>query len=727
MYAPLFTDYVSTTKFHICLSCLPQVLPPDKSKKSWSQRFKINKTEKQQLLVYNEPEITVPSALSRSMKYAEPWLYGTIRGIPAPPANRQQMFAQMPDVAVVVCSCPEYLNGTKRDPKKATICKKCRGSRLPLATMGGTLRLHSTAPIVHASRGSAGTVRLPSAYNAKQRPSILNAEHDPYDMMRRSRLMSPELQPTTNAYKTRNRAKSSSPSRSRGRSRRRTPSPSSTVIPTGLRSRSASRSNQHVESQWLTETEQYMSCVDGNLRRSILQSEFNAYELISNISHNNEFSPSSLADDYVYHMHSQKYENILNPNFNMAELAGQRIKLSNDRNSSVQQELEHYEDIFNGDESAEQMDGDQPMLPERPPRRKPDEQQTTVADDESERIVSVAGSAAETSPNDFVLTTASLSHISSDMRTNLQINVIKSILKRPPSIGSILTTETDVHTIKSMAYTNQKLLKHTSGGGGGGGGSSSILLAKNAIAINNGNHHNHYQQTTNVQQQRRQSAKEKRNSGSHFYLPMPQRKKVQFLDENEIIKDVDRSGCVNATEEPSTESVTTVDNNVKLSLISTMAGGNSTNSSSAQKLQPQQHHHHHHEGINHDDGNYNSKDQSSTITGLSSSMVTIGIGNSSTTIANHNNLDQFTDSNTTNGVVIIDGDGNNVNGGGGSRLEYVAENIVGDNVADRKAFRNIGLDETVEGEFFFLCFSIFFVYTNRYTVYMQYNYTIYKY
>lgn len=664
------------------------------------------------------------------MKYAEPWLYGTIRGIPAPPANRQQMFTQMPDVAVVVCSCPEYLNGTKRDPKKATICKKCRGSRLPLATMGGTLRLHSTAPIVHASRGSAGTVRLPSAYNAKQRPSILNAEHDPYDMMRRSRLVSPELQSASNAYKTRNRAKSSSPSRSRGRSRRRTPSPSSSTMPTGLRSRSASRSNQHIESQWLTETEQYMSCVDGNLRRSILQSEFNAYELISNISHNNEFSPSSSTDDYVYHMHSQKYENILNPNFNITELAGQRIKLSNDRNSSVQQELEHYEDIFNSDESGEQT-VNQSVLPERPPRRKPDDQQTlnVSGDNENsgENIVSVTCGADETttSPNEFVLTTASLSHISTDMRTNLQINVIKSILKRPPSMTILSTNDTDVQTLKSMTYTNQKLSKHVSGGVGGDK-IGSILLAKNGIAISNGNHHNHnYQQTTaTVLQQRRQSAKEKRSSGSHFYLPMPQRKKVQFLDENEIIKDVDRSNSANATtEETSTESVMTVDNNVKLSMLSTMTGGNSTHSnSSAQKLQPQQHHHHH-EGINHDDGNYNSKDQSSTIKSLSS-MVTIGNENS-TTIANHNNLDQFTDSsNTTNGVVIIAGGGGNDVDGVAGRLEYVAENIV-NNAADRKAFTNVGLDEMVEGEFFFFVFLSMYRYliffSSYITKFIQFN------
>lgn len=63
------------------------------------------------------------SALSRSMRYADPWLYGSVRapGLVLAPA-------------FVLCTCPDYINGTKRSSKKGTtVCKKCKGTRLPLS------------------------------------------------------------------------------------------------------------------------------------------------------------------------------------------------------------------------------------------------------------------------------------------------------------------------------------------------------------------------------------------------------------------------------------------------------------------------------------------------------------------------------------------------------------------------------------------------------------------
>lgn len=186
-------------------------------------------------------------AISQNSGLPEPWLYGTVRGLPATPIHPfyyspVHHHSRIPtEVAVVVCSCPEYLNGTnrKKEMKKASICKKCKGSRLPLAQIGGTVRLTPNNPylyrgspngvIFHANAGrlvpQMGTLRQPNATmacrnNNKPRPSILN--DDPYDLMRRSRLMAPLTTSTAgNGNKVRpssmgrSRAKSSSPTRNR--------------------------------------------------------------------------------------------------------------------------------------------------------------------------------------------------------------------------------------------------------------------------------------------------------------------------------------------------------------------------------------------------------------------------------------------------------------------------------------------------------------------------------
>lgn len=262
-----------------------------------------------------------PSALSRSMKYAEPWLYGTMRGVPTSNgANYDYMQPQytiMPELAVVLCSCREYLTGTKRDIKKATVCKKCKGSRLPITPVGGTMRIHSTQCMVPAShRNSAGTMRLPSSTtsSSKQRPSILATDNDPYDVMRRSRLISPDPKPSTKS-----RAKSSSPTRNKDRNAgtKQNASPAANGVLGTLRltkkdsrSRSATRIID-IESNWTTESMDSDTTVDAMAtRRSILQCNVNPYELISKSAHNNEFAP--LHGDDVYDMHSQKYENLLN-------------------------------------------------------------------------------------------------------------------------------------------------------------------------------------------------------------------------------------------------------------------------------------------------------------------------------------------------------------------------------------------------------------------------------
>lgn len=487
----------------------------DKSKKSWSQRLKITKSEKQ--LIFNDVEPIAQSALSRSMKYAEPWLYGTIRGIPAPLANRQQMFPQhFSELAVVVCSCPEYLNGTKVDFKKATICKKCRGSRLPLAPMGGTMRLHSTTPILHAARGSAGTVRLPSSYSMKQRPSILNTENDPYDMMRRNRLVSPELQPSPKKS-NKNRAKSSSPSRSRSRTRKSSPM-SKASNNSESRSRSVSRNNIK---EW-NENE-----VDTG-RRSILQCEVNAYELISKISHNNEFSPAD--DEYDVQIRDKASD------LNVTELAGQRIRLSGTMNNSTHEDVDAfiYEPITVTDDSnyegnyfqnlSSPKHSDDQSLPTRPPRKNQDTSN-------SSSIATMENESTETSPkSEYMLTSATLSHISTDVISNYPSHTIKSILKRP--LTSPNQTPANEH-IKPNPSTLMLAHKNRP--------KSTSSLVDNTIA--NGKINSVPSATKSIMNVDYKNInfqdREKRNSasGSQFYLPMPQRKKVQFLVENEIIHD----------------------------------------------------------------------------------------------------------------------------------------------------------------------------------------------
>ncbi|CAH1983187.1 unnamed protein product [Acanthoscelides obtectus] len=143
------------------------------------------------------------SALSRSMRYADPWLYGGLSG------GGGGGGGLLLTPAFVLCSCADYLNGTKRAKKNAPHqCRKCGGTRLPLTALDpsakfGTVRCYPTAP-VHSSIAippRAGTVRASPSYHA--RPTILP---DPYDLMRRSRL---------EGQSTQHRSRSISPKKSK--------------------------------------------------------------------------------------------------------------------------------------------------------------------------------------------------------------------------------------------------------------------------------------------------------------------------------------------------------------------------------------------------------------------------------------------------------------------------------------------------------------------------------
>ncbi|XP_049315172.1 uncharacterized protein LOC105227122 [Bactrocera dorsalis] len=246
----------------------------------------------------------LPSSLSRSMKYAEPWIYGTVRGIPARPSYHHFMPQAssspgnyMQPLAVVICSCPEYLNGTKRDVKKASVCKKCKGSRLPLTPIGGTMRLAAGGMLATTKMRSSGaaTVRVVST-TKKARPTILDPQKDPYDLMRRTRLLSPEpgnssttsgggrdaAGSTRDKDKLRSRGKSASPVR--GRSRKRGQLPTSYHHKQNV----SNASMREEPDCWLVEDTDTLLNATGTIsgesnatRRSILRCNVNPYDLIS--------------------------------------------------------------------------------------------------------------------------------------------------------------------------------------------------------------------------------------------------------------------------------------------------------------------------------------------------------------------------------------------------------------------------------------------------------------
>uniref|UniRef100_A0A182QYN5 DH domain-containing protein n=1 Tax=Anopheles farauti TaxID=69004 RepID=A0A182QYN5_9DIPT len=613
----------------------------DKNKKTWGQRLKLSKAttpdaEKQNgaangtgaaLIPYGargyDPSLDFPtsgptslsSATATSgatqlatMKYADTWVYGTVRGMPPPlamshhhhhphhHAHLQAMYCPAPpppppEVAVLICCCPEYLTGTKREIKKASVCKKCKGSRLPLAPIGGTVRLTSGASYLAPPpiRTSAGTVKLASTYGKKSRPSILgNGNPDPYDFMRRSRLTQPVESGGAGGAKSsvksslkeklRGRAKSTSPSRGRsgststgGKRNAAARSPSPSLSKGG--SRVGGRKLDSFQDVWVGEPEREAELLEEITpasngtpnRKSILRCDVNPYDLIAlsgggGVGHLgggsgtggmlSEFAP----DGDEFDLHSQKYENILdtlyanryNPPANsIAAINGQRIKLFDDTGTGasgapVYDDVDEFVydpvEVQLAEPSGAADEQSAPSgTPERPPRtKKPD----PTKEDDSRSLPS--------------------SPISADPAVAAQ-SAIKSILKRPSSMpaGSTpapLATEKDTagpgyDTIRLNHTLVQRLAKLTTNGGasspeegGNSFGKSGTISARNLT--------------------------DKRNSGSQFYLPMPfpavvpistasselgllpdgtqsttsagGRKKVHFLVENEIIHDDDR-------------------------------------------------------------------------------------------------------------------------------------------------------------------------------------------
>lgn len=291
------------------------------------------------------------SALSKSMKYAETWLYGSVRT--QTPPIRPSVFSAYSDVpgsvlistpqkptphnyAVILCSCPEYLNGTKKtNSTKVSICKKCKGSRLPLTIaesprllVGGTVR----GPQVSRDAGllRAGTVRVQSN---KSRPSILksNGDTDPYDLMRRSRLAPPhETRIGSQFSTTRSRAKSISPCRVK------TKQPSPEAL-----NKSRSKSVSRVNDLWIDEETNI-----GEKKKSILSCDINPYDLVKAGSKSMvqiEF------DDYddVFQESTKNNGRPTNKSKsdNVKAISGQRIRVSNELKTSTGEEVSVYDPV----------------------------------------------------------------------------------------------------------------------------------------------------------------------------------------------------------------------------------------------------------------------------------------------------------------------------------------------------------------------------------------------
>lgn len=209
--------------------------------------------------------------------------------------------------AVVMCSCPEFLTGTARSKKgSSVVCKNCGGSRVlwNVSKGGGTVR---------ASGGGGGTVRAiggtlrlggGSGGHNRVRPSLLNLSPvpeatqnpnsfpqtlksvtpDPYDLVRRNRLGAVNNSKGPLQFGSqgtvRVRAKSTSPCRSD----RRSPSPpvnKKTLV--HVRSEK-DRLGTDSDLSWERELSKWDSVTespDSTKRKSILECDVNAYELIA--------------------------------------------------------------------------------------------------------------------------------------------------------------------------------------------------------------------------------------------------------------------------------------------------------------------------------------------------------------------------------------------------------------------------------------------------------------
>lgn len=427
------------------------------------------------------------------MKYAEPWIYGTVRGIPARPSfgyghpHAAAIFATdggeptATALAVVICSCAEYLNGTKRDVKKASVCKKCKGSRLPLATIsgGGTVRLPAAAAAAaSARRPMAATMRVVST-SKKSRPSILDPQKDPYDLMRRTRLLSPEpsaespLPASSKDGKSRTRdtnATATATAMQRGRTRTRAPVPTGRALPLSKSTPTSPVPPPDPADCWLMEDNESLLQSSGlatsnnsnhaTQRRSILRCNVNPYDLISVESgkQTTTVKPKSLPhDDFDVadaQLHEDEQEQLQQQqqqlrereqrkfyNNNVTAIAGQRISLGDKQNDAADSSDNSYERILIAGEKtttppqSPALAATSPVAaaisnPKRPPRnKKPDETLSLETQTASSNAVGVATATT--------IVAAAVDEPESDSAVVDAFTVL-TVTPTPPGIKSIL-------------------------------------------------------------------------------------------------------------------------------------------------------------------------------------------------------------------------------------------------------------------------------------------------
>ncbi|XP_066991339.2 uncharacterized protein [Anabrus simplex] len=283
----------------------PRGYPPEnggKLKKGWGERLRLSKGDKGPpttlLDEYRNKYGTLSSgsALSKSMKYAETWLYGSVS---IRHGTNGVLLCPPPHHLPVVppCACAEFLAGTQSGKKAAAaVCKKCGGSRVVWGPPGGTVR------------GTAvGTLRLGGGGQARVRPSLISltpppqphpnhhpqplppqkaVTPDPYDLMRRNRLGSvtiaegpppqfiePNGRFISPSFAERARARSTSPGR---RSSQRSPSPTMRLARYSPENK---RRSSRRDISWVQSSVELSP--DTSKRKSILECDVNAYELIA--------------------------------------------------------------------------------------------------------------------------------------------------------------------------------------------------------------------------------------------------------------------------------------------------------------------------------------------------------------------------------------------------------------------------------------------------------------
>lgn len=97
----------------------------------------------------------------------------------------------MTDKIQLLCSCPDYFHKINKTTKKRVICKQCKGAVIPTYSVG-TMRIFPTPWNFNTNiyKNGFATVRVPptSAFEY-QRPTILTEKYDPYNFLRRSRML----------------------------------------------------------------------------------------------------------------------------------------------------------------------------------------------------------------------------------------------------------------------------------------------------------------------------------------------------------------------------------------------------------------------------------------------------------------------------------------------------------------------------------------------------------